>query len=298
MLNATMWQGGPFSTTSSGHPTYVAMYVTGLDLSSTPTVMIGGMPVDVMWFGNAPGYAGLQQINITLPAGMAGVGRAPGMVTSSGQYSNVTTMLVLPTTAMMQGRPGWGQGMMVGENMPRAHEMSFMVINAANGTAPVTDQNDDVVRVISLASGSTSATVTLPVGSQAHAIAVNAAGTVAAVGLSAKAAVAILDLSQNQLLRVVGTGYYPSQLAFSGSNLLVTNGASGTVSVIDSGSGTVTQTINAGFGASGIAVAGNTAVVANVESSSISIINLTDYGVSTVALPAGSRRARLRYPRQ
>ena len=173
--------------------------------------------------------------------------------------------------------------------MPRGHEMSFMVFNAANGTALVTDENDDVVRVISLATGSTTATITLPSGSQAHAIAVNAPGNLAAVGLSAKSSVAIIDLSQNKLMSVVGTGYYPSQLAFSGSNLLVTNGASGTVSVIDSASGTITQTINVGLGASGIAVAGNTAVVANMEAASISIINLGNYSVSNVALPAGSR---------
>src|SRR5450759_3412863 len=74
MLNGTMWQMGPFSTTTNGQPTYVAMYVTGLDPSTTPTVTIGGMPVDVMWFGNAPGFAGLQQINLMLPSGMAGVG--------------------------------------------------------------------------------------------------------------------------------------------------------------------------------------------------------------------------------
>ncbi len=289
MLNGTSWQMGPFSTTTNTQPTYVAMYVTGLDLSSTPTVTIGGVPVDVMWFGNAPGYAGLQQINIALPAGMAGVGRAPVMVTSNGQNSNVTSMLVLPTTAMMQGMPGWGQGMMISENMPRGHEMSYMAFNSANGTALVIDENDDVVRVISPASGSTTATITLPSGSQAHAIAVNAAGNLAAVGLSAKASVAIIDLTQNKVLSVVGTGYYPNHLAFSGSNLLVTNGASGTVSVIDSGTGTITQTVNVGLGANGIDVAGNTAVVANMQAASISIINLTNYSVSNVALPAGSR---------
>ena len=242
-----------------------------------------------MWFGNAPGYAGLQQINFMLPSGMAGVGRAPVTVTSNGQVSNVTFMHVLPTAAMMQGMPGWGQGMTIGENMARGHEMSYMAFNAANNTALVTDENDDVVRVISLASNSTTATITLPSGSQAHAIAVNATGTMAAVGLSAKASIALIDLSQNKVLSVVGTGYYPSRLAFSGSNLLVTNAGSGTVSVIDTTSKTVAQTVNVGLGASGIAVAGNTAVVANMQAGSISIINLTNYTVSNVALPAGSR---------
>jgi uncharacterized protein (TIGR03437 family) len=289
MLNATMWQMGPFSTTTNGQPTYVALYATGLDLSTKPTVTIGGMPADVMWFGDAPGYAGLQQINIMLPSGMAGAGRAPVMVTSNGQASNVTFMHILPTAAMMQGMPGWGQEMMVGENMARGHEISYMVFNAANNTALITDENDDVVRVISMASSTTTATITLPTGSQAHAIAVNAAGSLAAVTLSAKASIALIDLSQNKVKSVVGTGYYPSRVAFAGSNVLVTNSASGTVSVIDSASGTVTQTVNVGLGASGIAVAGNTAAVANMLADSISIVNLTNYSVSTVSLPAGSR---------
>ena len=289
MLNSAMGQIGPFSTTTSGQPTYVSIYVTGLDLTTTPSVMIGGMHVDVMWSGNAPGYAGLQQINITLPAGMAGVGRAPVMVTSNGQAGNVTFMHVLPTTAMMQGMPGMGQGMSVAENMMRGHEMSYVAFNASNSTALVTDENDDVVRVISLTSSSTTATITLPSGSQAHGIAVNAAGNLAAVSLSAKASVALIDLAQNKVISTIGTGYYPSRLAFSGSNLLVTNSASGTVSVIDTSTRTVTQTVNVGLGASGIAVAGSTAVVGNMQAGSISIINLANYSVSTVTLPAGSR---------
>lgn len=91
------------------------------------------------------------------------------------------------------------------------------------------------------------------------------------------------------MLSVVGTGYYPSRVAFSGSNLLVTNAGGGTVSVIDTTSKTVAQTVNVGLGAGGIAVAGNTAVVANMQAGSISIINLTNYTVLNVALPAGSR---------
>lgn len=289
MLNGTMWQIGPFSTTTNGQPTYVAMYLTGLDLATKPIVTIGGIPVEVTWFGNAPGYVGLQQINFILPSGMAGVGRAPVTVTSNGQVSNITFMHVLPTAAMMQGMPGWGQDMVIGENMARGHEMSYLAFNGVNGTAVVSDENDDVVRVISPASNSTTATITLPGGSQAHAVAVNSAGTMAAVGLSAKAAVALIDLSQNKVLSVVGTGYYPSRLAFSGSNLLVTNAGSGTVSVIDTTTQAVAQTVSVGLGASGIAVAGNTAVVANMQAGSISIINLTTYTVSNVPLPAGSR---------
>ena len=54
------------------------------------------------------------------------------------------------------------------------------------------------------------------------------------MALSNQASVALIDLAQNQAVAVIGTGYYPSHVAFSGTKLLVTNGRSGTVSVIDS----------------------------------------------------------------
>lgn len=289
LLNAMMGQGGSFSTSTNGQPTYLSIYVTGLDPASKPVITIGGITVDVMWFGDAPGYAGLQQINVMLPAGMAGAGRAPITVTSNGQVSNVTFMHILPTAAMMQGMPGWGQGSTMGENMARGHEISSMALNAANGTVLISDENDDVVRVISLTSNSTTATITLPSGSQAHSIAVNAAGTMAAVGLSAKGSIALIDLSKGNAISLVATGNYPSRMAFAGSNLLVTNSGSGTVSVIDTASKTVAQTVTVGLGASGIAASGATAVVANMQAGSISIINLSNYSVSTVNLPLGTR---------
>jgi DNA-binding beta-propeller fold protein YncE len=96
--------------------------------------------------------------------------------------------------------PGWGQGMMIGENMPRGHELSYMAFNGSNNTALVTDENDDVVRIISISSISTTAAITLPSGSQAHSIAVNATENLAAIGLSAKAAIALIDLSQNKVI--------------------------------------------------------------------------------------------------
>ena len=157
------------------------------------------------------------------------------------------------------------------------------------GNCSIADENDDVVRVISMGSNSTTATITLPSGSQAHAIAVNAAGTLAAVALSAKASVALIDLARNQVTAVVGTGYYPSRLAFAGTSLLVTNQAGGTVSVIDTNSRTVARTVQVGLGPSGIAATASLAVVANMQAGTLSTINLSTYAVSNIALPAGSR---------
>ncbi len=289
MLQGHQWQMGPFSTTTNGQSTPVSIFMTGMDLLVKPVVTVAGTPVEVTFYGNAPGYPGLQQINMTLPASMAGVGRVPVMVTSNGQTSNVTLMSVLPTTAMMQGMPGWGSGMMVGENMPRGAEMSSIAVNPANNTALVTDEAGDALRVISLSSQTTVATIALPSGSQAGSVVVNSSGTLAAVALTEKGSIALIDLTQNQVTSVIGTGYYASRLAFAGTNLLVSNGASGTVAVIDTNARQVARTVNVGFGPSGIAAAGNIAVVANMQGGSISIINLTDYSVTNVSLPAGSR---------
>jgi YVTN family beta-propeller protein len=198
-------------------------------------------------------------------------------------------MNVLPTSAMMQGMPGWGSGTAVGENMRRGAEMSALALNAVNNTALVADEAADLLRVISLSSKTTLATIALPNGSQAGSVAVNSSGTLAAAALMEQGSIALIDLTQNQVISVIGTGYYASRLAFAGTSLLVTNAASSSVAVIDTNARQISRTISVGFGASGIAVAGNLAVVANMQSGSISMINLTDYSVTNVSLPAGSR---------
>ena len=289
MLLGTNFTMVPFSPTTNGQPTPVSIFLTGLDLSTPRQVSLGGMMMNVSWFGNAPGYVGLQQINVTVPAAAGGAGRAPVIVTSGGVNSNVTFMHLLPTNAMMQGMPGWGSGMMVNENMRRPREASFMAYNGANNTVLLTDEDDDAVRVLTLGDTSATVTITLPSGSQGHEIAVNSTGTMAAASLSALNSVALIDLTKNQVTSVVGTGTYPSGLAFAGTNLLVSNGGSGNVTVIDTGSATVTQTVPVGFGPSGIAAFGNTAVVANTQAGSVSLINLSNYQATTLPLASGVR---------
>jgi uncharacterized protein (TIGR03437 family) len=289
MLLGTNFTMVPFSPTTNGQPTPVSIFMTGLDLSTPPQVSLGGMPMNVSWFGNAPGYVGLQQINVTVPAAAAGAGRAPVIVTSNGVNSNVTFMHLLPTNAMMQGMPGWGSGMMVNDNTRRPREVSFMAYNTANDTILLTDEDDDAVRVLTLGDTSATITITLPAGSEAHEIAVNSTGTMAAASLSALNSVALIDLTKNQVTSVIGTGTYPSGLAFAGTNLLVANGGSGNVTVIDTGSATVTQTVPVGFGPSGIAASGNTAVVANTQAGSVSLMNLSNYQVTTLPLASGAR---------
>ena len=50
------------------------MFATGLNLSVTPVVTIGGVPVPVVFFGAAPCCDGLDQINIMLPDSLAARG--------------------------------------------------------------------------------------------------------------------------------------------------------------------------------------------------------------------------------
>lgn len=291
ILHGTAWHRGPFSVTTDGQPTPVTIFLTGVDLSTKPVVTIGGVAVEPMFWGAAPGYAGLQQINVMLPATLAGVGRVPVVVTSGDQVSNVTYITLLPTTLMMNGMPNWVPGKAVKENSKRGREVSFMAMNAVNNTVLVTDEDDDSVRVISLETGTTLATIALPDGSEPRHIVVNDAGTLAAVSLSEKSAVALIDLAggTTQVVSVLSSGVHPGHLAFAGANLLATYGGSSLVAVIDTTTRAVTRTVQVGFGPGGIAVAGNQAVVANMQAGSLSIIDLTTWAVTTVALPDGVR---------
>lgn len=291
ILHGKAWHRGPFSATTEGQPTPLAIYATGLDLSVEPVVIIGGVEVEVLFWGEAPGFSGLQQINVMLPPELAGAGRVPLVVISGGTVSNVTYITILPTTEMMNSMPNWVPGKLVKENARRGREASFMAFNAADSTVLVTDEDDDSVRVLSLATGETIATIALPSGSGARHIAVNAGGTLAAVALNEIGAVALIDLAggANEVISVLPSGVCPSHLVFNGTDLLATAAGSGWVAVIDTASLSVARTVPTGPGAAGIAAAGNLAVVANMQAGTVSLVNLTDWTVEEVALPDGVR---------
>ena len=58
----------------------------------TPTVTIGGAPAQVTFSGLAPGYAGLYQVNVQVPAGLAAANAAPVAISGAGVTSNTVTM--------------------------------------------------------------------------------------------------------------------------------------------------------------------------------------------------------------
>ena len=289
ILHATRWTAGPFSVTTNGQPTPLAVFLTGLDSGVTPVVTIGGIPAEVVFFGTAPGYTGLQQINILLPTALAGAGRVPVVVTSAGKASNAIFIHILPTTPMMNGMPGWIPGEEVTENGKRGRETTGMALNTGNHTVLVTDEDQDVVRVISLDTRAVVATIALPNASGTHQVAVNAPGTLAAAVLSEKGAVALIDLTANKILSTIPAGSYPSHAVFSGANLLVSDAAGGTVVVIDTATRAVVRTVPVGFGPAGIAASATQAVIAGMQSGSATLLDLATWAATLVPLPDGAR---------
>ncbi|HKD06266.1 MAG TPA: IPT/TIG domain-containing protein [Bryobacteraceae bacterium] len=276
---------GTFTVFSSPHDTYLSIFMTGLDTSTTPTITVGGTPVRVTFAGASPCCYGLDQVNVVLPATLSGAGRVPLTAQSGGEVSNTVEIVLLPP-------PGSGPFPTDEPDQPRSRELASIAAIPGTSNALLTDEDDDVVRVINVGTRKVTNVISLASGAHPNGIAISTDGATAVVAERGASKIAIVDVTHLKVTGEVTLSAGPLNVAIAGNLAVVTNGDAGSVSIVDLTSATVKNTLQVGAGARGVAVDAtlHKAWVTNQDDGTISVIDLTSFTVTgTVTLGAEYR---------
>lgn len=75
-------------------PAALSLYATGLRQGSRTTASVGGVPLPVLYSGPQPTFPGLDQVNVVLPASLAGRGAVEIQLTVDGVRANPVTLVI------------------------------------------------------------------------------------------------------------------------------------------------------------------------------------------------------------
>jgi uncharacterized protein (TIGR03437 family) len=85
---------GPVTIGAASELATLVLYGTGLNNAKDVFATIGGIAVPVAYAGPQGTYAGLDQINLPLPASLAGKGKADVVITAGGKPSNPVNVVI------------------------------------------------------------------------------------------------------------------------------------------------------------------------------------------------------------
>jgi uncharacterized protein (TIGR03437 family) len=78
----------PIVVNGAGSTVYLVLYGTGIRNAGSVTLTVGSATLPVAFYGAAPGFTGLDQINVQLPASLAGAGMVTVQLTADGLNAN------------------------------------------------------------------------------------------------------------------------------------------------------------------------------------------------------------------
>jgi uncharacterized protein (TIGR03437 family) len=276
IVDALTGRIGAVKATTPVSTTFLSLFLTGANFSTAPVVTVAGVSVPVTYAGASPCCAGLQQINISVPASLSGAGRVPVTVKTGTTLSNVVEIVLLPAK-------GQGEFQDETDDQDRSRELSAIAYIPGSSFALVADENDDVVRQIDVLQKKVVRVISLASNSEPAAIAVNAAGTRAVIAERGRAKVAIIDLSTFLVTAEIAVGAGPVSLAIMDNLAVVVNGDNNSVTIVDVVAKTVTATVPVGLGARGVAIdAANRAYVTNQSAGTVSVIDLGTAKVTSI----------------